>query len=204
MGQAKDLCNPRIAATTLDFSKPLTADELSVIAVLVSPDLKAMRAREGVAAAQVFDSGLLSDPVLAAGLDHPTNNQPGLVNAYNLGLTWDILGIVTRGIARKAAQSGRIKVRNDVAWQEWTVANQTRQQAYRVSFLGSRHELADAASATAASLLEASQRAFERRDITIDVLALREVAYLDARDQVLALARTLAGARLALNKCQTP
>ncbi len=199
-GQARDLCNSRIAPVTLDFSKPLTADELGVIAVLVNPDLKAMRERQGVAEAQVFDAGLLPDPVLAAGLDHPTSNQPGLVNAYNLGLSWDILGLVTRRVARSAAQAGRAKVRYDVAWQEWTIANQTRQQASSVAYLRAQQELASTAAETASRLLDMSRRDFERRDITIDALALREVAFLDARDRALALARTLEKARLGLNR----
>ncbi|MDQ6626904.1 MAG: TolC family protein [Pseudomonadota bacterium] len=200
VGQARDLCNSRIAPVTLDFSKPLTADELGVIAVLVNPDLKAMRERQGVAAAQVFDAGLLPDPVLAAVLDHPTSNQPGLVNAYNLGLSWDILGLVTRSVARSAAQAGRAKVRYDVAWQEWTIANQTRQQASSVAYLRAQRELASTAAETASRLLDMSRRDFERRDITIDALALREVAFLDARDRALALARTLEKARLGLNR----
>ncbi len=62
--QATLLNHPRISPIYIDFSKPLTPKELSVLAVLVSPDLKALRAKEGVANAQVFDAGLLPDPKL--------------------------------------------------------------------------------------------------------------------------------------------
>lgn len=75
---AIQLRHPRIAPITLDFSKPLTSDELAVIAVLVNPDLKAMRAKAGVADAQVFDAGLLPDPQLTVGLDWPASGQAGL------------------------------------------------------------------------------------------------------------------------------
>ena len=91
-------------------------------------------------------------------------------------------------------------MRDDIAWQEWTLAGQARQQAWRVASLRARHDLASAAAATTLQWLEQSRRAFERRDITIDTLALREVAYLDASNRALALARTLERARLDLNK----
>ncbi len=189
-----------MAPVTLDFSRPLTADELAVIAVLVNPDLKATRAKLGVAEAQVFEAGLLPDPTLAIGLDPPTSSQPGLVNAFNFGVSWDILGLVTRSAARRAAQARRVQVREDVAWNEWMVANQTRQIAYRIAYLQAQYGIASGAADTASRLLESSRRNLNRHDITIDAFAVREVAYLDARDKALALSRTLEKARQELNK----
>jgi cobalt-zinc-cadmium efflux system outer membrane protein len=198
--RAGKLCHPRMAPITLDFSRPLTADELAVIAVLVNPDLKATRAKLGVAEAQVFEAGLLPDPTLAIGLDHPTSSQPGLVSAFNFGVSWDILGLVTRRAARRGAQARRLQVRDDVAWNEWMVANQTRLIAYRIAYLQVQYDIASGAADTASRLLESSRRNLERRDITIDAFSLREVAYLDARDKALALARTLEKARQDLNR----
>lgn len=197
---ARSLRSPRIAPITLDFSRPLTGDELAVIAVLVNPDLKAMRAREGVAEAQVFDAGLLPDPQLTFGLDRPTPAQAGLVNAYNVGVAWDILGLVTRRVARRIAESKQVQVRNDIAWSEWTMANQARLLAIRVVFLGAQHDLAQTAADTAGRLLDISQGNLERHDIKIDEFALRQVAYLDARDRALALSRELEKARQELNR----
>ena len=197
--QARELRHPRIAPIALDFSQPLTGDELAVIAVLVNPDLKALRAKEGVAEAQVFDAGLLPDPQLALGLDHPTSTQPNLVNAYNLGLSWDILGLITRRAAVRSAEAKRTQVHYDVAWNEWMVANQARLLAARVTYLNAQRRLAQDAVDTAARLLEASRRNLERHDIKIDELALRQVAYLDAQDRTLALTRDLEKSRQELN-----
>lgn len=197
---AKQLRHPRIPPITLDFSKPLTSDELAVIAVLVNPDLKAMRAKAGVADAQVFQAGLLPDPQLAVGLDRPTSGQAGLVNAYNVGVSWDILGILTRRAARRVAEAKRVQVREDIAWSEWLAANQVRLLAERVAFLEAQRKLAHDAASIAGRLLEASKRNLERHDIKIDEFALRQVAYLDAQDKALALARSLERARLDLNR----
>ena len=198
--QAKQLRHSRIAPITLDFSKPLTGDELAVIAVLVNPDLKAMRAKEGVAEAQVFDAGLLPDPQLTVGLDRPTSSQPGLVNAYNLGVSWDILGLVTQRAARRVAKAKQVQVREDIAWSEWLTANQARLLAQRVTYLEAQHDLAQDAAATASRLLDISRRNLERHDIKIDEFALRQVAYLDAQDKALALSRDVEKARQELNK----
>lgn len=194
------LRHPRIAPITLDFSKPLTGDELAVIAVLVNPDLKAMRAKEGVAQAQVFDAGLLPDPQLAVGLDRPTSQQPDLVNAYNLGLSWDILGLITRRASRRIATAKRSQVRYDVAWNEWMIANHARLLAERVTYLQAQESLARDAAATAGRLLEIGRRNLQRHDIKIDEFALRQVAYLDAQDRTLALSRELEKARQELNQ----
>lgn len=197
---AKQLRHSRIPPITLDFSKPLTSDELAVIAVLVNPDLKAMRAKAGVADAQVFQAGLLPDPQLAVGLDRPTSGQAGLVNAYSVGVSWDILGILTRRAARRVAEAKRVQVREDIAWSEWLAANQVRLLAERVAFLEAQRKLAQDAATIAGRLLEASKRNLERHDIKIDEFALRQVAYLDAQDKALALARSLERARLDLNR----
>lgn len=197
---AQQLRHPRIPPMTLDFSKPLTSDELAVIAVLVNPDLKAMRARAGVADAQVFDAGLLPDPQLTVGLDRPTSGQAGLVNAYNVGVSWDILGLVTRRAARRVAQAKRIQVREDIAWSEWLTANQARLLAQRVAYLEAQHDLAQDAAAIANRLLDVSQRNLERHDIKIDEFALRQVAYLDAQDKALALSRDIEKVRQELNR----
>ena len=198
--RARELRHPRLPPIELDPSKPLSSDEIAVIAVLVNPDLKALRAREGVAEAQVFAAGLLPDPRLAAGISHPTTAQVGLVNAYNIGLSWDVLGLLTRRAARRVAQARQAQVRYDVAWNEWVTANNARLQAFRLGALEAQYDLAAQAADITGRLLETSRRNLERRDIRIDAFALREVAYLDARDAALALRRDLEKTRQAMNQ----
>ncbi|MGF6936754.1 cobalt-zinc-cadmium efflux system outer membrane protein [Paraburkholderia sp. UCT70] len=200
VSKAEQIRHPRIAPITLDFSRPLTGDELAVIAVLINPDLKALRAKEGVAEAQVFDAGLLPDPQLALGLSLPTSRQPGLVNAYNLGLNWDILSLITRRASERIAVAKLSAVRNDVAWNEWMIANHAWLLAERVTYLQIQERLARDAAATAAQLCEISRHNLQRHDIKIDEFALRQVAYLDAQDRTLALTRELEKARQELNQ----
>lgn len=196
---AARLRHPRIAPVVLDFTQPFTPEELAVIAVLANPDLKAARAKSGVAAAQVFNAGLLPDPQINAGLDFPVGG-PGSTTAYNLGLSWDFLELLLRPSAVHGAEADREQVRYDIAWQEWTMAEQVKILAERITSLDAQQKLADEATVVARDLLQKSRRAFERRDIKIDDLGLRETAYLDAQDRALSLQGELSKARLELDK----
>jgi len=197
--EAASFRHPRIASIVLDFSRPLTPDELSVIAVLVNPDLKAVRAREEVAGAQVFSAGLLPDPQLSAGLDHPIGSTQGLVNAYNVALSWNIGSIITRSSERRAAIAESEQTHYDVAWQEWMVANQAQLLAERMVYLGKRESVANEALAFELQLLEAARRSIEHGDAKIDVVGLRQAAYVDTHDTALALSREKEATRQELN-----
>lgn len=48
----------------IDFNKALTVQQLALLTVITNPDLKALRAKNSVANAQVFEAGLLPDPQL--------------------------------------------------------------------------------------------------------------------------------------------
>lgn len=198
--EARRLRQPRIPPVVLDFSKPLTGKELAVISVMANPDLKALRAREGVAQAQVFRAGLLPDPQLSFGLDHPVNDAPDLVNAYNLGLSEDLSALVLRGARRTTAERERRRIRYDVAWREWLVANQVRLTAVRVGYLAKRAAVARRSAGAAAQVLAITRRNLARGDARIDEFALRQVAYLDAEDRALSLSRELEKARQELNR----
>lgn len=197
---ASELKHPRLPPLTLDFSKPLTDRELAVIAVIASPDLRAQRARAGVASAQVFSAGLLPDPQLSAGLDHPTSSGPDLVNAYNLGLSWDIFGLITRHAEQRIARTQAQQVRYDIAWQEWLTANQARLLGVRLGYLERQAGIAGQAEQVADSLYQAARRNLKRGDIKLDEFALRESALIDARDRLLALQREIEKNRQDLNR----
>ncbi len=198
--EAARLRYPRIPPVTLDFTKPLTGREIGIIAVLANPGLKAYRARERVADAQVFRAGLLPDPRISAGLDHPLNSEPGLVNAYNVGIDWDVTGAVLRSSSRRIAETAREKTRYDVAWHEWLTANRARLLALRLYYLGRREEVASRAADAAQRILDITRRNLDRGDVRIDEFGLRQVAYLDAKDRTLSLEREQEKTRQELNR----
>lgn len=197
---AATLRHPRLPPLMLDFSKPLTDRELAIIAVIASPDLRAQRARAGVASAQVFSAGLLPDPQLSTGFDRPVNGGPDLVNAYNLGLSWDIFGLITRHAEQRIARTQAEQIRYDIAWQKWLIANQARLLGVRLSYLERQARVAGQAEQVADSLYQAAKSNLERGDIKLDEFALRESALIDARDRLLALRREIEKNRQDLNR----
>jgi outer membrane protein, heavy metal efflux system len=199
------LVHPRLRPIALDFSKPLTADELGVIAVLVNPELMAFRLRERVARAQVFAAGLLPDPVLSGGALWPVSAPAselslGLVSAFDVGLSWAVAALATRPADLRVARAEAERARYDVAWQEWLVANQARLLGQRIASLERRQDVAERAASIAGQVLGLTRQNLQRGDATVEEVGLREVGYLDTRDRALALARQVATARQDLNR----
>src|SRR6476661_941237 len=63
---AQKIERPYLAPEPLDLSPPLTPNALGILAVLLNPELKALRAKTGVTDAQAFAAGLLPDPSFQA------------------------------------------------------------------------------------------------------------------------------------------
>ena len=200
MLEAAKLNHSRLNPIKLDFSQPLTEDELAVITVLTNPDLKALRTHQGVAEAQIFSAGLLPDPQLSLALDFPSNSDNGLVTAYNLGLNWALTTLVTRPVDKHIAIAKAVQVHYDIAWQEWLLSNQARLLARRISYLQRQLLLAQEASNIARGLFTITKQNVEAGDVKIDELSLRNVAFLDAQDRSLSLARDVEKTHQELNQ----
>ena len=188
------------AGQGIDFQQPLTGTEVAQIAVLLNPNLRALRAERGVAQAQVFAAGLLPDPQLSLSADLPSNVSQGYFNAYGIGLQWNLASLFTRSTRLAAARAQRRSVQYQVAWQEWMLANQARIQARRWYYLHRQETLAAAATQVSTQLYRVAQENLQQGDTTISSATLRQIAYLDSQDQQLALQRQLSKARLQLNQ----
>ncbi len=191
---------PRQERLSINPSRPLSGESLGLIAVLLNPDLRAMRAQEGVAQAQVFAAGLLPDPQLSLSADLPSNVTAGYYNAYNMALNWSLAALFTRPADLDIARAQARSVQYQVAWQEWMVANQVRILTRQLYYLEQQEDLARRAALTTQRLYRASQENLQAGDATITTATLRQIAWLDSQDRALALARQITKARQDLNK----
>jgi outer membrane protein TolC len=191
-----------IPAVTLDFTQPLTPDEVTVVAVLANPDLRALRTKESVAAAQLFASGLFPDPQVSLSVDKLLSpKDQGLVNGYAGGLSLDLLGaLATRSIERQAARTAANQTRLDIAWHEWTTAGQARLLAVRLPYQMQAAVLAEKAAASADRILTLTLAATERGDLKGDELEARRIAAADATVRAAAMARDAQSTQLELNR----
>lgn len=197
---ARRLKVPGIPPLVLNFRKPLSGRELGVIAVLVNPGLRALRARQGVAQAQVFAAGLLPDPVVQGSVLRPYGlGAGGREAALSDGFLWDLSRLVTRGADIQGAKEHALSIDYGVAWHEWVVANEARLAARRLYWLRQEWEVAR----RAARIFERPERLLAQDARSHLVAGARVLAWQTALDtlrlQAAGLHRAFVRAGLSLN-----
>ncbi len=196
---ASQLKHPRLKPVEIDPRQPLTPEQIGLIAVVASPDLKAARAKAGVAEAQVFDAGLLPDPTLTLGFDKLLSG-PDMFNAWLAQIVQDLAAIRDRPTALEQARQAARQVRLDIAWQEWQTAGQARLLAVRIAALTRINAIDAQAKADTDDMLRRVLTAAARGDEKADEVEARRIAAADAADKAAQAAKDLDAARGDLNK----
>ena len=196
---AQKIDRPYLAPEPINLSAPLTPNALAILAVLLNPDLKALRAKSGVTDAQAFAAGLLPDPSFQASFDKLLSG-PDIYNGLGAQIGFDLNQLRTRAATRASSQASKRQVRLDLAWAEWQTAGQARLLGVRVLTLTDQLAIALASAETAQRLFEASSRAAGRGDIAGADLDTRRQALLDASSKARVAEHDLVAARSDLNK----
>lgn len=124
--KAADMPLPELAAYPFDLSDGLDMTEVAMLAVANNPQLKIARDDLGISRAQAFATGLLPDPQLGMTRDTPRNGGPGNTSAFNLGISYDVNGLLTRSAVKRAADATERQTDLNLLWQEWQVVSQAR------------------------------------------------------------------------------
>ena len=196
---AQKIDRPYLAPEPINLAAPLTPNALAILAVLLNPDLKALRAKTGVTDAQAFAAGLLPDPSFQASFDKLLSG-PDIYNGLGAQIGFDLNQLRTRAATRASSQASKRQVRLDLAWAEWQTAGQARLLGVRVLTLTDQLAIARASAETAQRLFEASSRAAGRGDIAGADLDTRRQALLDASSKARVAEHDLVAARSDLNK----
>lgn len=191
------IAHARLAAAPVDLNGPLSDLDVGRIMLIASPDLAALRERVGVGQAQLLAAGILPDPQLSLSLDRPIGL--GMVNAFGAGMAIDLASLLTRVPRQDAARSSLQQIRQDLGWSEWLAINQARTLVRRLGFLERQQALVDAAVEVARKILTVYRNNLQSGDARLDDVSLYQVAFIDAQDRSLALARSREAARLQLN-----
>ena len=188
-----------LKAIVIDARDGLNPDELAVLAVLNSPDLRAKRAAAGVSQAQVFAAGLLPDPQIAASLDIPTMMAPGISTAYTLAASLDLQALLTRSATLGAARASGRQVDLNLLWSEWGAAQQARQLAETAMADEAKATLLGQVRDRAAERYAHVQAALARGDVASQTASADLAVKLDAANLAAAAAHDAAKARRDLN-----
>jgi len=190
---------PYLKPAAIDLSAPLDDNAIAVIAVLGNPDLKAMRAKAGVADAQVFAAKLLPDPTFTASYGDLLAG-PDPVSEIASGLGLDINALRTRAVKRQQAEAQAKQVRLDLAWAEWQTAGQAWLQAARIRRLEAAIPLIETDAAKTRSLLDRNLHAAARGDISAEAVQASRADDVTTQDKLLTARNDLNTARLELVK----
>lgn len=174
-------------------------EQIAMIAVLNNPELRAFRAREGVATAQVFAAGLLPDPTISIGADFPLD-ATGAVTGGSSSFGLDLLALMRRPRERVAAEVARDAIRDDIAWAEWLTAEQARLLAVRIDGLRTLEELTDRLRILTHDQLQRALLAAGRGDLPGSGLESYRLAAADAIDRYQAAELRLSAAEFSLNR----
>lgn len=196
---AASIERPFLRPVAVDPSEPLDPNGIAILAVLLNPDLRAQRARAGVADAQAFAAGLLPDPSFSIGADRVLSGPDTFLGiASSLGL--NLSAIRTRAAARAQAVAEARRVRLDLAWAEWQVAGQARIQATRILALERTVAIALDARDAAQSVLDRMLRAAGRGDIMPDQVQAARLSAFDTAERLRTTEVELAAARAQLRR----
>ncbi len=143
-------------------------DETSIItlAVFNDPDLKAARLQAGVAGAQLLEAGLLPDPQVSADYARSLLNYGG-----DIGLSEDIQALITRGAAKAAAISHQKQVYLDILWQEWQVAEKTRELFIQARADSRLQRVLDAGRELLANRYRQDEAALKQGNVTLSTVS---------------------------------
>jgi outer membrane protein TolC len=192
---------PPANAVLADVTEGLTPDSAAVLAVTINPALRVERDRRSLAEAQLLQAKLLPNPTLDFSYDPVTGgNTLGAVNAYSVGVSWEVTALITHNAKIAAAGAKSRSVVLDVAWQEWQFAQAAKKAVYDLLALQAQlheTELVDQQLAKAADLV---RKAVNTHDKTLLDLAAAEAAAQKAHEDFLGVRRDFHRQQLALNQ----
>lgn len=189
---------PGLTPHTFDGTGALDITETATLAVLNNPDLKATRARAGVAQAQLFAAGLLPDPQLSVDFAHPTAGVEA-VNGFTAGLSQQVNALITRG-AEQAAETAAVRQTDlEILWEEWQVAQKAQQLFIQLLAQERLRETFKTSRALFADRYARTRRDLAAGQVTLNTVAGNLVALLDADTQARELERTISATKHQLN-----
>jgi cobalt-zinc-cadmium efflux system outer membrane protein len=199
--RANQIHHPLLRPVELHFSEGLSPDEAAVMAVLINPALRAERDRRNIAQAELLQAGILPNAQLSYNYDWVIGgNTLDTVNAYGLGLNWEITSLISRSSKIDAAKASAAAIDLDVAWQEWLVAESAKSAFYDLSALQAQWVVAQDIDHRLQENLSLINKAVEEHLRTAIDQAAAEAASRTAHTTMLQAQRDIEHQRLQLNR----
>jgi len=197
---ATKLRHPLLPPLVIDGREGYSPDEIAVMVVIASPQLRALRDRRGVAQAQVLQAGILPNPQLGYSFDQPHGNaDPSLIPGKSLGVSWELTSLLARHARQAGAKATAGALDLDIAWQEWQTAQGARLSAFRLLALQQRLPLVRQIESDLAETLAAIKQAVVRGYLTAIDLTTTTNLWITAQNARFAAEQEDRTERSALN-----
>ena len=198
---AAQLHHPLLAPVPLNLRSGIGPDQAAILAVILSPKLRADRDRRGLAAAQLIQAGILPNPTIGYARDIVSGGSTaGTVSAYGFTGSWDVSALVSHGAKVAAARANLQAISLDIAWTEWQTAVAAKLALYRVLALEEELDRAKQIASDQQQTVDTLQAAVDRHEKSVIDLAAAQASREDARATVLTLEQELDRQRLELKK----
>lgn len=198
--EANKILQSRQEPYTINLNNGLDLTEIAILAVLGNPSLNAQRSKYEIAGAQVFSAGLLPDPQLAMNIDKPSGNTAGLVNAWGVGIGYDIMPLIIRQAQISNLKHLQQKIQLEILWQEWQVVQQARSLAVSYKLEERRLVLLQSMKKLYNSRYQYSKKGMREGNILLDVNGTDLTALIDVYSQISQLEQQHNNTSYALKK----
>lgn len=196
---AAEMPLPELRTHPFNPSDGLDMTEVAMLAVANNPQLKLARDDLGISHAQAFAAGLLPDPQLGISRDTPRNGGPNSTSAYNLGLSYDVNGLLTRSAGKRAADASERQTDLNLLWQEWQIVSQARLLFVRNTMQQKLLSIMQQEHALLAARYAAIGQAVQLGEVTLDAANLDLTALQNLETTLNDLSRQINTNRHALN-----
>jgi outer membrane protein TolC len=198
--QAKLIHHPLLRPVKFDLRDGLSPDEAAILAVIANPKLRALRDKKGLAQAQLIQAGILPNPTFSYSLDIPmAGATAGTVKGYGLGLSYDIVSLLTHNAKVAAAQNQAGAVDLDVAWQEWQAAQGARLHLLRLAILNRQLAVVREEEKGLRENVATLKKALNQGYVTVISLSAAQATLQKVHTQLLTISQKQQEERLALN-----
>jgi len=162
----------------------LSLKEVEFLTLINNPDLRILRKKQAVSGAQLYAAGLLPDPQISTNYDVAQSSSPGVVNAWGIGMAYDIVPLITRQARLDSASYAHDKFSQTVLWQEWQMVQKSKILYIQAILLSQKIALVKKSLALFQQRYQKSNLALKQGNTTLDVTSTDLTAVVDATSKL--------------------
>ena len=182
---------PALMPNTISLQKGLSLEDVANLALFNSPILKVTREQYNVTQANAYNLALLPDPQVSTNFDHPTGNTVGAVNAWSVGIGYDLNSLITHQSLLDAGDNQNKQAKLQLLWQAWQITLQAKLLSIDLYYTREKIDLMRAMIAAFETRYQQSKIGILEGNVTLETNGADLTVLLDAYSQLSTLMQEL-------------